>query len=125
MLIVSLLSLRLHWTLMFRLVNTDLSASGKRQGSNLAPTLFVYVRDRHVLCFEIAQCSSEVIAHEEKFMPVVLLGIVERGLKWRHSENQPAVASINAGKLEHIAKENPAGFGILGIDNDMCSIDQT
>lgn len=57
-------------------------------------------------------------------MPVVLLGIVERRLKWRHRENQPAVAGIDAGKLEHIAKEQPIGFGILGIDNDMRSIDQ-
>jgi hypothetical protein len=55
---------------------------------------------------------------------VVLLGIMERGLKWRHGENQPAVASINAGKLEQITKKDPVGFGILGMNNDMRSIDQ-
>ena len=57
-------------------------------------------------------------------MLVVLLGIMERDLKWRHGENQPAAAGINAGKLEHIAKKGPVGFGILGIDNDMRSIDE-
>lgn len=57
-------------------------------------------------------------------MLVVLLGIVEGDLKWGHGENQPAVASINGGKLEHIAKKGPVGFGILGIDNNMRSIDQ-
>jgi hypothetical protein len=49
---------------------------------------------------------------------------MERGLKWRHGENQPSVAGINAGKLEHIAKKGPVGFGVLGVDNDMRSIDQ-
>jgi hypothetical protein len=49
---------------------------------------------------------------------------MERDLKWRRGENQPAAAGINAGKLEHIAKKGPVGFGILGIDNDMRSIDE-
>ena len=57
-------------------------------------------------------------------MLVVFLGIMERGLKWRHGENQPALASINTGKLEYIAKKDPVGFRILGIDNDMRAIDQ-
>jgi hypothetical protein len=64
------------------------------------------------------------VAHEEKLVPVVGLGIMECGLKWRHGENQPTVAGINAGELEHIAKKGPVGFGILGIDNHMRSIDQ-
>ncbi len=57
-------------------------------------------------------------------MLVVLLGIMERGFQGRHGENQPAVASINTGKLEHIAKKGPVGFGILGIENNMSAIDQ-
>jgi hypothetical protein len=40
---------------------------------------------------------------------------------WRKSTSR---GRINARKLEHIAKKGPIGFGILGIDNDMRSIDQ-
>jgi len=77
-----------------------------------------------VFRFEVLQGRDKVVAHEEKLVLVILFGIVECSLKWRQSENQPAVASINTRKLEHIAKKDPIGFGILGIDNDMRSIDQ-
>jgi hypothetical protein len=49
---------------------------------------------------------------------------MERGLKWRHGENQPAVAGVTVGKPKHIAKKGSVGFGVLGIDNDVRSIDQ-
>ena len=57
-------------------------------------------------------------------MLVVRLRIVECCLKRRHGENQPAVARIDAGKLEHIAEKGAIGFRILGIDNDVRSINQ-
>jgi len=34
------------------------------------------------------------------------------------------VAGIYAGKPQYIAKKDPISFGILGIDNDMRSINQ-
>src|SRR5450631_4425411 len=109
---------------MFWLVNADFSAPGKGQASKLPPTLFTHLRDLHVLRFEISQGRRKVVAHEEKLVLVVLRGIMERGLKWRHGENQPAVTSINAGKMEHIAKEGPVGLRVLGVDNNMRSVDQ-
>ena len=57
-------------------------------------------------------------------MLVVLLGIMERGFEWRHGENQPAVAGVHAGKLKYIAKKAPVRRWILGVDNDMRSVDQ-
>ena len=109
---------------MLALVNADFAAPGKGQGSKSPPPLLVHVRDLHVLRFEISQGRRKVVAHEEKLVLVVLLGIMERGLKWRHREDQPAVAGINVGKLKHIPKKGPIGFGILGIDNDMRRVDQ-
>lgn len=75
--------------------------------------------------FEVFQSRRKVVTREEKLVLVVLVGIVECCLEWGQSKNQPAVAGINARELEHIAKKRPIGFGILGIDNDMHSIDQT
>ena len=109
---------------MFRLVNTHVAAPGKGQCSKPPPPLVAHLRDGYLLRFEVSQSRGKVVAHEKKLVLVVLLGIVKCSLKWRHGENQPAVASINARKLEHIAKKGPFGFGILGIDNDMRSIDQ-
>ena len=121
---LALSALELQRTRTFRLVNTDFAAPWKGQGSKLPPTLFTHVGDLHVLRSEISQGLRKVVAHEEKLVLIVLLGIMERGLKWWHGENQPAVAGINAGKQEHIAKKGPVRFGILGIDDDMRSIDQ-
>src|SRR5579872_3855770 len=109
---------------MLGLVNSDFATTGKGKGSELSPTLFIYVRDHDVLRFEIFHCCLKVVAHEEKLVLVVLLGIMERGFQWRHGENQPTVAGIHAGKLEHIAEESPVGFRIPGVNDDMRSIDQ-
>ena len=62
---------------MFRFVYADAATSGKGEGGNLSPTLFVHVRDSHVLRFEVRQGRCKVVAHEEKLVPVVRLGIVE------------------------------------------------
>jgi len=109
---------------MFRLVNTHVAAPRKRQFSKPPPSLFAHLRDSYLLRLEVGQSRGKVVAHEEKLVLVVLLGIVKCCLNWRHGKNQPAVASINARKLEHIPKKGPIGFGILGIDNDVRSIDQ-
>src|SRR5262250_1138159 len=102
---------------MFRLIDTDLAAPGKGHRSKLSPTLFIHIGDLHVLRFEISQRRSKVVAHEEKLVLVVLVGIMERDLKGRHGENQPAMAGINTGKSQHIAKKGPVGLSILGINN--------
>jgi hypothetical protein len=108
---------------MFGFVNSYLAATGKGYVSKLSPTLFTYIRDHDVLRFEIFHGRLKVVAHEKKFVLVVLLGIMESDFQWRHGENQPTVAGIHAGKLEHIAEKSPVGFRILGVNDDMRSID--
>ena len=117
-------ALEFQWTRMFWFVDTYLAAAGKGEGSNFAPRPFAHIRDLHILRFEIFQGRRDVIAHEVKLVLVVVFGIMERRFEWRHGENQPAVASINGGKLKHIAKEGSVSFWILGVDNDMRAVDQ-
>jgi integrase len=55
--------LELQWTRMFWLVNTYFAAAGKGESSKFSPTLFAYIRDLHILRFEIFQGCRDVIAH--------------------------------------------------------------
>src|SRR6266700_3554717 len=50
---------------------------------------------------------------------------MERRFEGWHRENQPVVAGINGGKLEHIAKEGSVTFWVLGVDNDVCAVDHS
>jgi hypothetical protein len=50
-----------------------------------------YLGDGHVFRFEVLQGRGKVLAHQEKLVIVILFGIAECCLKWRQSENQPAV----------------------------------
>ena len=109
---------------MFWLVDAYFAAAGKGEGRKFSPTLFVHLRDLHILRSEIFQGRRDVVAHKVKLVLIVLLGIMERGFEWRHGEDQPSVARINRGKLKHITKESPVSFRILGVDNDMCAVDQ-
>lgn len=94
------------------------------EGSKSSPTLFVHLRDLHILQSEIFQGRRDVIAHKVKLALVVLVGIVERSFEGRHGEDQPAVPGINGGKLKYIAKEGPLSFRILGVDYDMRDVNQ-
>ena len=105
-------------------VKAYFAAAGKSEGSQLSPTLFAHVRYLHTLRFEISQGRRHVVAHKEKLVLVILLRFMQGDFERRHGENQPAVAGINGGKLKHITKKSPVSFGILGVHNDMRSIDQ-
>jgi hypothetical protein len=109
---------------MFWLVDAYFAATGKGEGRKFSPTLFGYVRDAHLPRFEILQGRRDVIAQKVKLVLVVLLGFVKRGFEWRHGEDQPAMAGVNGGKLKHVAKESPVSFRILGVDYNMCGVDQ-
>jgi hypothetical protein len=109
---------------MLGLVDGDFSAAGEGEAGKFSPTLFTHIGDRHVFRFEVAQSRGKVVAHQEKFVPVIFFGIVERGLQRRHGEDQPTEASVHTGKLEHVAEKGSVGFGIPGVDDDVCAIDQ-
>jgi len=110
---------------MFWFVDTYFAAARKCKCSNLSPRSFAHIRNFHILRFEIFQSRRDVIAHEVKLVLVVVLGIMERRFEGRHGENQPVVAGINGGKLEHIAKEGSVSFWVLGVDDDVCAVDHS
>ena len=116
--------LPLQGTWMLGLVDADFAAAGEGEGGKFSPTLFTQVGNRHVFRFEILQGRGEVVAHQEKFVLVVFFGIVKRDLQRRHGEDQPTVASIHTGKLEHVAEKSPVGFGVSRVDDDVRPIDQ-
>jgi hypothetical protein len=109
---------------MLGLVDGDFAAAGEGEAGKFSPTLFTHIGDRHMFRFEVAQSRGKVVAHQEKFVPVIFFGIVERGLQRRHGEDQPTEASVHTGKLEHVAEKGSVGFGIPGVDDDVCAIDQ-
>src|ERR1700733_2918203 len=109
---------------MLRLINANLASTRQGQRRKFSPTLLAHFRDRYLLCLEISQCRREIVAHKKEFVAIVVLRIMECSLQGRHGENQPAMTSVNIRELEHIAKEGPVGFSILGIDNDMGTVDQ-
>ena len=95
------------------LVNAYFAAARKRDGSKFSPARFAHIRDFNVFRFEVFQGRREVIAHQVKLVPIVVLGIMERGFEGRHGENQPALAGINRGKLEDVAKKARSASGSL------------
>src|SRR5208282_2952435 len=108
---------------MFWLVDADFAAAGERERGELSPTLLVYIRDSYVLRLQIVQRCGEVVAHEVELVLVVLFGIVECGFGGREGEDQPAVACVNGREFEDIAKEGAVGFGVFGVDHDVCAVD--
>jgi len=106
-------------------VNAYFAATWKGESGEFSPTLFAHVRNLHILGLEIIQGCRDVIAHKEELVLVILLGSMERRFEWRHGENQPAVTGINGREFQNIAKEVSVSFRILGVDNDMCAVNQT
>jgi len=109
---------------MFWLVDAYFAAAGKGECSELAPTLFADIRDVHLLRFEFFQGRPDVIAHQEELVLVVLLGIIERGLRVAASAkiNQPWPASTE-GNLSIVSKEGSIRFRLLDINDNMRTVD--
>src|ERR1700722_14428305 len=123
---------------MFRLVNTDSSATRKREAGKFPPPLFAHFRNLHVLCLEILQSRRNVIAHQGQLVPVLILRrrvlrtvalyrtdphFVKSRFRSRHRKNQPAPASIHERELQHIAKKRPVRLRILRVNNHVRSVD--
>lgn len=109
---------------MLGLVDADFAAAGESETRELSPTLLTHIGDRYASRLEISQGRLEIVAHQEKFVLVVLFGVMERSFRGRHGKDQPTVAGVHARKLQHIAEKDPVGFGVFGIDDDVCPIDQ-
>ena len=116
------------WARMFRLVDAEFAATGKRQGGEASPPLFAHSGDRHVLRSQISRGRGDIVAHEKEFVAsnllvVAFVAIVECGFGVRQGKDQPAVASIDVRKFKHVAKEDPIRFWIVGVQDDVGAVD--
>jgi hypothetical protein len=67
--------------------------------------------------------GSDVVDHEIDFVFTALLGWVDRDLRCRQREDQPALSDIDVRKAEHIAKEGAIGLAVRAVDNHVCAVD--
>jgi hypothetical protein len=63
-----------------------------------------------------------VIAHQEEFVEVVLVGRMHCDLGWRQREDQPSVAGVDRLVLEHITEERSISLGVLAVDDDVSTV---
>jgi hypothetical protein len=109
---------------MFRLVDSDSAAARKRQGREFSPTLFAHLRNVDVLRLELLQGRRDIVAHQVKLVPIVVVGIMKGGFEWRHGEDQPSVTGIHRGQFQNLAEKSTVSFWILGVNDNVRTIDQ-
>src|SRR5262249_59689727 len=105
-----------------RLVDAEFPAARQRQASDRSPSLLV---DRRALHFHLLHFGDErldVVAHQEEFVYVVLVGRMHCYLGWRQREDQPAVTCIDRLVLQHVSEECSVGLSILAIDDDVSAV---
>ena len=116
------------WARMFRLVDAEFAATGKRQGGEASPPLFAHSGDRHVLRSQISRGRGDIVAHEKEFVAsnllvVAFVAIVECGFGVRQGKDQPAATSIDGLEAEDVGEEGPIGLGITAEQDDVGSED--
>ena len=109
---------------MLRLIEADLASTGQLHLGNGSPSCFLNGRTLNVFLREGGNFGFQVVAHEIEFVDnTTFVGRMECGFCRRQSEDQPAMACINRLKSEDVAKEGAVSLGVLGVDDDMRSID--
>ncbi len=108
---------------MFRLVQADAAASRKADAGERSPPFFLNRRANDVLFCELLHLGSQIGTHEIELMAIVLFSRMKGSLRGRQREDQPAVAGIDGGQPQHIAKEDAVRLGVLAINDDMCARD--
>src|SRR5215470_12991118 len=74
-----------------RLVDAKFPAARQRQARDRSPSLLVDRRAPHVLLLHFGDQRLDVVAHQEEFVYVVLVGRMHCYLGWREREDQPAM----------------------------------
>src|SRR5262247_558201 len=78
----------LQWRRVLRLVDAEFPASRQRQARDRSPSLLVDRRALHFLLLHLGAEHLNVIAHQEEFVYVVLVGRMHCYLGWRQREDQ-------------------------------------
>src|SRR5262249_47872088 len=102
-----------------RLVEAKIAAARKPHGGQEAPSRIGDGAACDPLLAESRNLRLHVIAHEIKLVFAVALRGMAGNLGRRSGKDQPATASVNGGKAEHVAEENAVRLGIARIDDGM------
>src|SRR5262245_23545315 len=98
---------------MLRLVETDLATAWKLDFCNRTPSRFLHIRAMDAFLSKGRHLGLQIFAHEVEFVDVAGVGPrfqrMERGLRRRHCENQPAVAGVNGRKSKYVPKKGAIG----------------
>ena len=107
-----------------RLVKAELPRSWERKPGRPPPALLGDRGDElDALCLQLRPRAVEVLAHQVELMAASTLTRVEGQLRRRQPEDQPATASINGPKAEHLLREGTRRLGIVSKDDHVGTAD--
>lgn len=102
---------------MLWLVQPELGSAWKRDGSHEAETGFGdWAAELYASGSEVGDCGFDVVAHQVELGVSSLFGWMDAQLGGREGEDEPAVAGVNGGKFEDVAKEGADFFGVVGVE---------
>ncbi len=105
---------------MFRLVEPDPSAARQGDLGDASPTRLVeWAPDGDPFLFQLLGCRLDVVAQEVELVMIRLLGRMDRDLRGRKREDQPAAAGIDGVEAQYRLEERTVGFGIAAVDDYM------
>ena len=102
---------------MLWLIKMEIAPARQPDFGDGSPPGFLNSRAGHFFGGKRRHFGLEVIAHQIKGMTAVGLGRVERRLRRRQGEDQPAVPGVHMRKSQHVAEEGAIGLGIGRIDD--------
>jgi hypothetical protein len=104
---------------MLRLIQTDLTATGKLDPGDRTPSNFLNIGTRHAFFVERGYLGLEIVAHEVEFVPGVLFVGMDRSFRWGQRKNHPSVASIYGLESEDILEEGAVSVRIFAEHDHM------
>ena len=102
---------------MSRLVDAEIATSGQSdRGKSTEARIGWRRHEFDPVGGEFGDGRVDVVAHQIQLVPAGTLGRMYAHLRWRHGEDQPAMAGINVGEAELVPQECPVGFGVCALD---------
>jgi hypothetical protein len=104
---------------MFRLIKTDLAATGKRKFCDPAPARLFDLRALDALLFERGHFGFQIVAHKVEFVRALPVARMNGGFCGRQAEDEPAMSRIHGFEAEDIAEKRTIGLGVIAVEDDV------
>src|SRR5437763_15411520 len=98
-----------------RLIETHFASTGKPDLGDRTPSGLLYLRTPDALRIQRQYLGLEIVTHQIEFVPVTVLGRVDRHFCRRQREDQPSVAGVHGSKSEDIPQEGSVSSRILAV----------